>query len=197
MKIVNKSLSYFLPVFLFLGILHVNAQVKINSALFGALTSRQIGPATMSGRITAIDGVNSDPRILYVGAAGGGVWKTLNGGAVFKSVFDKYAQSIGAITIDQKNPNVVWVGTGESNMRNSVAIGDGIYKTDDGGDNWKKTGLDNTEHIARIIIDPSNSNVVYVAAPGPLWGDSEDRGLYKTKDGGATWEKILYIDEKT
>jgi photosystem II stability/assembly factor-like uncharacterized protein len=173
------------------------AQVKITSALFGALTARQIGPAPMSGRITAIDGVNKDPRIMYIGAAGGGVWKTINGGAVFKSVFDKYAQSIGAITIDQKNPDVVWVGTGESNMRNSVTIGNGLYKTDDAGDNWKKVGLDNTQHIAKIIIDPSNSNVVYVAAPGPLWGNSEDRGLYKTTDGGTTWEKILYIDEKT
>ena len=173
------------------------SQVKITSALFGALTARQIGPAPMSGRITAIDGVNNDPRILYIGSAGGGVWKTINGGSVFKPVFDKYAQSIGAITIDQSNPYVVWVGTGESNMRNSVTIGDGLYKTDDGGDNWKKVGLDKTNHIARIVIDPKSSNVVYVAAPGPLWGDSEDRGLYKTTNGGETWEKILYIDEKT
>lgn len=184
-------------IFLFLVISPVFSQVKITSALFGALTARQIGPAPMSGRITAIDAVNTDPRIMYIGAAGGGVWKTINGGAVFKSVFDKYAQSIGAITIDQKNPDIVWVGTGESNMRNSVCIGDGLYKTDDGGDNWKKVGLDKTQHIAKIIVDPANSNIVYVAAPGPLWGDSEDRGLYKTTDGGATWEKILYIDEKT
>ena len=173
------------------------AQVKVTSSLFGALTSRQIGPAPMSGRITAIDAVNSDPRIMYIGAAGGGVWKTINGGSVFKPVFDKFAQSIGAITIDQKNPNIVWVGTGESNMRNSVSIGDGLYKTDDAGDNWKKAGLNKTDHIAKIVIDPSNSDIVYVAAPGPLWGDSEDRGLYKTSDGGTTWEKILYIDEKT
>jgi photosystem II stability/assembly factor-like uncharacterized protein len=184
-------------IFLFLVLSPVFSQVKITSALFGALTARQIGPAPMSGRITAIDAVNNDPRIMYIGAAGGGVWKTINGGAVFKSVFDKYAQSIGAITIDQKNPDIVWVGTGESNMRNSVCIGDGLYKTDDGGDNWKKVGLDKTQHIAKIIVDPANSNIVYVAAPGPLWGDSEDRGLYKTTDGGTTWEKILYIDEKT
>lgn len=193
-----KSKSTFL--FIILAVLFnvsSNAQVKITSALFGSLTARQIGPAPMSGRITSIDAVSKDPRIMYIGAAGGGVWKTINGGAVFKSVFDKYAQSIGDIRIDQKNPDVVWVGTGESNMRNSVAIGDGIYKSDDAGDNWKKMGLDNTEHISKIVIDPSNSNVVYVAAPGPLWGDSEDRGLYKTTDGGASWQKILYIDEKT
>lgn len=194
----HESKSIFL--FIFLAVLlsvSSSAQVKITSALFGSLTARQIGPAPMSGRITSIDAVNNDPRIMYIGAAGGGVWKTINGGAVFKSVFDKYAQSIGDIRIDQKNPDVVWVGTGESNMRNSVAIGDGIYKSDDAGDNWKKMGLENTEHISKIIIDPSNSNVVYVAAPGPLWGDSEDRGLYKTTDGGASWQKILYIDEKT
>lgn len=184
-------------ILLFIIAAPIFSQVKITSALFGALTARQIGPAPMSGRITAIDGVNNDPRIMYIGAAGGGVWKTINGGAVFKSVFDKYAQSIGAITIDQKNPDVVWVGTGESNMRNSVTIGNGLYKTDDGGDNWKKVGLEKTQHIAKIIVDPNNSSIVYVAAPGPLWGDSEDRGLYKTTDGGTTWEKILYIDEKT
>lgn len=186
-----------LLLFVFFSIQNAGAQVKVTSSLFGSLTARQIGPAPMSGRITAIDAVNSDPRIMYIGAAGGGVWKTINGGAVFKSVFDKYAQSIGAITIDQKNPNIVWVGTGESNMRNSVTIGDGLYKSDDGGDNWKKVGLENTNHIAKIVVDPANSNIVYVAAPGPLWGDSEDRGLYKTNDGGTTWEKILYIDEKT
>ncbi|MBS1517957.1 MAG: glycosyl hydrolase [Bacteroidetes bacterium] len=173
------------------------SQTSLNSATFGALYTRLIGSATMSGRITAIDGVNSEPRILYVGSAGGGVWKTVNGGAVFKSVFDKYCQSIGALTIDQKNPNVIWVGTGESNMRNTVAIGNGMYKSDDGGDNWKRVGLEKSEHISKIVVDPKNSDIVYVAVPGALWSDSEDRGLYKTFNGGETWEKIFYIDEKT
>lgn len=172
------------------------AQSTINSATFGMLEARQLGPGTMSGRISAIEGVNEDGKTIYVGTAGGGIWKTTNGGASFKPVFEKYCQSIGAIAIDQKNPKTVYAGTGESNMRNSVSIGNGLYKTTDGGDNWVKIGLDSTEHIARIIIDPRNSNTIYVAAPGPLWSDSKHRGLYKSLDGGKTWDKILYINEK-
>jgi photosystem II stability/assembly factor-like uncharacterized protein len=172
------------------------SQAQINANTFGMMNTRNLGPGTMSGRISAIEGVNNEPRILYVGTAGGGVWKSTNAGASFKPLFDKYCQSIGAIAIDQKNPKVLYVGTGESNMRNSVSIGDGLYKSTDAGDNWTKIGLDSTEHIARIAIDPSNNNVIYVAAPGPLWSDSKHRGLYKSTDGGKTWEKILYINEK-
>ena len=171
---------------------------QITSATFGMMEARQIGPATMGGRITVIEGVNSEPRTLYVGAAGGGVWKSSNSGASFRSVFDKYCQSIGSLAIDQQNPKTVYVGTGESNMRNTVSIGDGLYKTIDGGDNWTKIGgLDSTEHISKIIIDPKNSNILYVASPGPLWSDSKHRGLYKSTDGGKTFEKILYINETT
>lgn len=169
----------------------------INSNTFGMMEARQLGPGTMSGRISAIEGVNNDPRIVYVGTAGGGVWKTTNAGATFKPLFDKYCQSIGALAVDQKNPRTIYVGTGESNMRNSVSIGDGFYKSTDAGDNWTKMGgLDSTEHIARIVIDPANSNTIYVAAPGPLWSDSKHRGLYKSTDGGKTFQKILYINEK-
>lgn len=170
---------------------------KITSSTFGALEMRQIGPAVMSGRITAIDVVNKTPRMIYVGTAGGGVWKSTNAGSSFRPVFDKHIQCIGAMIIDQKNPETVWVGSGESNMRNSVSVGNGIYKTTDGGQNWSLLGLDSTEHISKIAIDPNNSDVVYVAAPGPLWSDSKHRGLYKTSDGGKTWEKILYTDAKT
>src|SRR5258708_37617074 len=148
------------------------AQAKISSATFGMMEARWLGPGTMSGRITAIEGVNADGKTIYVGSAGGGVWKTTNAGASFTPVFDKYCQSIGAIAIDQKSPNAVYVGTGESNMRNSVSIGDGLYKTNDGGDNWTKIGLDSTEHISKIIIDPINSDVIYVASPVPLCCDS-------------------------
>ena len=169
----------------------------INSNTFGMMEARQLGPGTMSGRISAIEGVNNDPRIVYVGTAGGGVWKTTNAGATFKPLFDKYCQSIGALAVDQKNPRIIYVGTGESNMRNSVSIGDGFYKSTDAGDNWTKMGgLDSTEHISRIIIDPANNNTIYVAAPGPLWSDSKHRGLYKSTDGGKTFQKILYINEK-
>jgi photosystem II stability/assembly factor-like uncharacterized protein len=187
----------FLPLlFIVFLISDITAQTKINSSTFGMMEARHIGPGTMSGRITSICG-DSSGKVLYVGSGGGGVWKTTTAGVAFRSVFDKYCQSIGAIAVDQKNPNVVYVGTGESNMRNSVSIGDGLYKSNDAGDNWTKIGLDSTEHIAKIIIDPKNSDILYVAAPGPLWSDSKHRGLYKSTDAGSTWNKILYINEKT
>lgn len=173
------------------------SDIKITSGMLGAMEARAIGPAVMGGRITSIDAVESEPRTIYVGTAGGGVWKSTTGGTIFTSIFDKYTQSIGWLAIDQAHPDTVWVGTGESNMRNSVSIGTGLYKTTDGGNNWTMVGLDSTEHIAKIQIHPTNKNVVYVAAPGPLWSDSKHRGLYKTSDGGKTWEKILYVDEKT
>lgn len=174
------------------------AQSPVNSAMFGTMEARNLGPGTMSGRISAIEGVNSDDgKTIYVGTAGGGVWKSKNAGASYSPVFDKYCQSIGAIAINQKNPTTVYVGTGESNMRNSVSVGNGMYKTTDGGDNWKFIGLDSTEHISRIIIDPTNSDVVYAAVPGALWSDSKHRGLYKSTNGGETWEKILYVNEQT
>jgi photosystem II stability/assembly factor-like uncharacterized protein len=175
----------------------LSAQVKLTSSTFGALEARQIGPAVMSGRITAIDAVNTNPRILYVGTAGGGIWKSTTAGVSFKSIFDKYNQSIGCLVVDQKNPETIWVGTGECNMRNSISAGSGLYKSSDGGSNWKLSGLDSSERISKIAINPNNSDIVYVSVPGPLWSDSKNRGLYKTSDGGKTWKKIYYVDEKT
>lgn len=185
--------------FIALGCISISgiAQVKLTSAALGMMEARHIGPAVMGGRITALEGVNRDPRIIYVGSAGGGVWKSVTGGTVFKPVFDKYNQSVGALAIDQDHPDTVWVATGESNMRNSVSVGNGIYRTTDAGANWTKLGLDSTEHISRIIIHPKDPNTVYVAAPGHLWDDNTQRGLFKTTDGGKTWSKILYIDAKT
>src|SRR5499433_1936072 len=182
-----------------LAVTSVTAQttVKLDSNSFGAIEARHIGPATTSGRIAAIDGVNSDPRILYVGSAGGGVWKSINAGTTFKPVFDKYTQSTGAVTVDQSHPDTVWVGTGESWTRNSVSVGTGIYKTTDAGDTWKLMGLEDSERISRIIIDPRNSDVVYVAATGHLWNGNEQRGVFKTTDGGKSWQKVLYIDKET
>jgi hypothetical protein len=164
-----------LPLFFTLLLLQnisLNAQVKLSSATFGAIEARCIGPAVMSGRITAIEGVNSNPKIIYVGAASGGVWKSTTAGMTFEPVFEKYPQSIGALAIDQDRPDTVWVGTGESNMRNSVSIGLGIFRSTDGGRNWTKMGLEKSEHISKIIIHPLNPNVLYVAAPGALWSDS-------------------------
>ncbi len=172
-------------------------KTKLTSGTFGVMEARSIGPAVMGGRITAIDGISNDARTIYVGTAAGGIWKSTTGGLSFKPVFEKHCQSIGAITISQKNPQTIYVGTGESNMRNSVSIGNGMYKTTDGGDNWTRIGLDSTEHISKIVVHPGNEDVVYVAAPGPLWSDSPHRGLFKTTDGGKTWKKILYTDAKT
>jgi photosystem II stability/assembly factor-like uncharacterized protein len=176
----------------------LHAQSKVSSATFGAMEARHLGPGTMSGRITAIDGVNKTGKTLFVGTAGGGVWKTTNAGASFRSVFDKYCQSIGAVTIDQQHPDTIWVGTGESNMRNTVSIGDGLYRSTDGGDNWTKVpGFDSSEHISRIAIDPKNSNNIFVAVPGRLWSDSKNRGLYRSTDGGATWNKCIATSDQT
>lgn len=179
----------------------VNAQetIKIQgNELFGDLKARQIGPALMSGRVSDIEGHPTNSRIIYIGTAGGGVWKSQDGGVQFYSVFDEHPQSIGAVAIDPSDPdNTVWVGTGEVWTRNSVSIGDGIYNTTDGGKNWTKFGLEKTERISAIEISPKDKNTVYVGAMGSLWGDNEDRGVFKTTDGGKTWNKILFIDAKT
>lgn len=172
-------------------------RAQISDATFGDLKGRQIGPAKMSGRIITIDAENANPNNIWVGAAGGGVWKSINKGTSFKPVFDDYTQSVGTILIDQQRPDTVWVGTGEVWTRNSVSVGTGIYRTDDGGDKWEFKGLENSERIARIIIHPENPDVLYVAVLGALWGDSEDRGVYKTSDGGTTWNKLLYNSPST
>jgi photosystem II stability/assembly factor-like uncharacterized protein len=168
-------------------------QVKIDSDTISGLGARNIGSATMSGRIAAIDAVWEGNRLtVYIGSASGGVWKSVNGGTTYKPVFDKQpVQSIGAITVDPKNPKVVWVGTGESWTRNSVSAGDGIYKSTDGGDNWTNTGLKDSERIVKILVDPGDTNTVYACVPGKLFSDSDDRGVYKTTDGGKSWNKVL------
>lgn len=172
-------------------------QGQITDATFGDMEGRHIGPARMSGRISCIDAEIKNPNVLWVGAAGGGVWKSINQGTTFKSVFDEHPQSIGTIAIDQKHPDTVWVGTGEVWVRNSVSIGTGIYKTVNGGEKWEFMGLPNSERIGRILINPEKPDIVYAAVLGALWGDSEDRGVYKTTDGGKTWKKILFTGVST
>nr|MCU0395717.1 hypothetical protein [Chitinophagaceae bacterium] len=163
---------------------------------FRNLKARSIGPAGMSGRVTAIDAVHSNPDIIYIGAASGGVWKTTNGGASWTPVFDDQpTQNIGALAIQQSNPNVVWAGTGEGNPRNSVNLGEGIYKSLDGGRTWKLMGLEKTRNIHRIVVDPTDPNTVYVGAIGNPYGVHPERGVYKTTDGGETWKLILHTND--
>ena len=159
---------------------------------------RNIGPGGMSGRVTAIDAVHSNPDIMFVGTASGGLWKSSSGGIKWEPIFDKeVTASIGAVAIQQSNPSVIWVGTGEGNPRNSLNGGYGIYRSLDGGKNWSLMGLEKTRHIHRIIIDPTNPNTVYAAAIGSPWGEHPERGIYKTTDGGLTWNRILFANNKT
>ncbi len=166
---------------------------KFDAATVSGLPARNIGSATMSGRVAAVDAVEQDGRItVFVGSASGGVWKSVNGGTTYKAVFDRQSvQSIGAVTIDPSNPKTVWVGTGEAWVRNSVSVGDGVYKSTDSGENWTNVGLKNSEHIAKILVDPKDGNNVVVCAMGHLWDDNDERGVYKTSDGGKTWNKVL------
>ncbi len=170
----------------------------ITSSLVGGLSWRGIGPAFMSGRVIDI-AVDSESRSTwYVAAASGGVWKTTNAGTTWTPIFDHYGSySIGCLAIDPNNRHTIWVGTGENNSQRSVGYGDGVYKSLDGGSSFTRVGLEQSEHIGRILIDPRDSNVVYVAAQGPLWAPGGDRGLYKTTDGGKTWKAVLSISENT
>src|ERR1700674_1449800 len=176
------------------GLVSGAVQAPFNSATISGLGARNIGSATMSGRISAIAGTRepSGKITLFVGAASGGVWKSDDSGTRYRPVFDEQpVQSIGALTLDPKNSKNVWVGTGESWTRNSVSIGNGIYKSVDGGETWNYSGLPNSERVAKIIVSPASSDTVYAAVPGALWSDSPDRGLYKTTDGGKTWNIVL------
>lgn len=175
----------------------INAQ-KVSLSEFKNWKPRCIGPAGMSGRITTIDVVINDPNIIYVGAASGGVWKTENSGNSWTPVFDEQPiQNIGCVSIQQSNPNIVWVGTGEGNPRNSLNIGEGIFKSMDAGRTWKRMGLEKTRNIHRILIDPTNPNTVYVAAIGNPYSEHPERGVYKTTDGGETWNLILHTNDTT
>lgn len=171
---------------------------RFKSSTFNGLKLRNIGPALTSGRIADIAVNPSKPQEFYLAVASGGVWKTTNAGTTFNPVFDgQGSYSIGCVSLAPSNHNVVWVGTGENNNQRSVAYGDGIYKSSDGGASWKNMGLKNSEHIGMIAIDPNNENIVYAAAYGPLWSEGGDRGIYKTVDGGENWELVLEVSENT
>lgn len=162
------------------------------------MNPRNIGPGGMSGRVTSIDVVLSNPDIIYAGTASGGLWKSTSGGIKWTPIFDnQITASVGAVAVQQSNPDVIWVGTGEGNPRNSLNGGYGIYKSLDGGKTWSSMGLENTRHIHRVLIDPINPNIVYVGAIGSPWGEHPERGVFKTTDGGKTWQKILFTNNKT
>ena len=162
------------------------------------MAPRSIGPGGMSGRVTAIDVVLDNPDIMYVGTASGGLWKSTSGGIKWDPIFEKEVTAyIGSVAIQQSNPSVIWVGTGEGNPRNSLNGGYGIFKSLDGGKNWTSMGLENTRHIHRVIIDPTNPDEVYAAAIRSPWGEHPERGVYKTEDGGKTWNHILKANNKT
>ena len=205
MRLINRSCSI-----LFVAAASLAAQSNVirrdtlpminrsSNPLLANFRFRSIGPASMGGRIDDIAVYEKDPRIIWVGYAVGGVFKSVNAGTSFVPVFETYGSaSIGDIAVDQTNPNVVWIGTGEPNNRQTSSFGDGIYKTTDGGKTFENMGLRETQTIARIVIDPKHSDVVYVASPGHLFGPNPERGIYKTTDGGKTWAKIKYIDENT
>lgn len=166
--------------------------------LFAALKARSIGPAGMSGRIAAIDALESDPNLVFVGAATGGVWKSRNGGDTWIPVFDdQRVLGIGSVAIFQGNPDIVWVGTGEGNPRNSAGVGAGIYKSMDGGQSWEFLGLRNSERIHRIVLHPTDPKVAFAGVMGRAWSDGRQRGVFRTTDGGESWERVLFVDERT
>jgi photosystem II stability/assembly factor-like uncharacterized protein len=171
---------------------------KMVPGTFDGLRLRSVGPALTSGRIIDLAVHPKLPKIYYAAAASGGVWKTENAGTTWTPLFDgEKSFSIGTITLDPNDPLVVWVGTGENNSQRSVSYGDGVYKSVDGGKTWKNLGLSTSEHIAKILVDPRDSNVVYVASQGPLWKSGGERGLFKTADGGKTWRAVLEVSENT
>jgi photosystem II stability/assembly factor-like uncharacterized protein len=172
-------------------------QAGFDSDTFGGLYARAIGPAAMSGRISALDAVAGERLTVWVGSASGGVWKSVDGGVQYKPVFDKHSQSIGALRVDARDPKTVWVGTGESWVRNSVSVGDGVYKTSDGGETWQRVGLESTERIAKIALDPVQRDTVFVCATGHAFDSHPERGVYRTRDAGKSWEKVLFVDADT
>ncbi len=183
---------------LLLGVGTASAVAQVDPSAFATMKARSIGPAGMSGRVAAVDAVASNPNVIYVGAATGGVWKSADGGLTWQPVFDDQpASSVGAVAVFQANPDVVWVGTGEGNPRNSAGVGNGVYKSLDAGRTWQHLGLERSERIHRIVLHPTNPDVAYLAVLGPTWRDGDERGVFKTTDAGRTWVNVLHVNERT
>jgi photosystem II stability/assembly factor-like uncharacterized protein len=194
-----KKIVLFISILISLGTKAQKSETKkgeikdplLYASTYSALKFRSVGPALVSGRIIdiAVNPVKKSQWIIAV--ASGGVWKTDNAGITFNPIFDSQSSfSIGCVTLDPNNTNVIWVGTGENNNQRSVAYGDGIYKSEDGGKTWNNMGLKKSEHIGKIVVDPTNSDVIYVAAYGPLWSAGGERGIYKSTDGGKNWKQV-------
>ena len=196
LSVIALALSVALPFYAFAQDDEEND--VMSSATFEGLEVRNIGPAYMSGRVADIAVDQNNPSIWYVGIASGGVWKTANAGTTWKPIFeDQDVYSIGDVTIDPSNSNIIWVGTGENNAGRHIAFGDGVYKSINGGETWENMGLQGTEHVGDIAIHPDDSNTVWVSAQGPLWSKGGERGVYKTTDGGESWRNVHEIDEWT
>ena len=179
-------------------LIHGDSYGQLDKSVIESIKFRNLGPAHMTGRISDIVKDPNDPSTWYVATASSNVWKTENNGTTWTPIFDNYASySTGCITLDPSDSNIVWLGTGENQSQRSVGWGDGIYKSIDGGSSWENMGLTESEHIGKILIDPRNSKVMIVAAQGPLWKPGGDRGVYRSEDGGATWERALYVSENT
>ena len=188
-KLTTFLIATFVPFFAF---------SQIDNKILEGLSFRNIGPAGMSGRITSIDVDPSTNNIIYAGSASGGLWRSLNAGQSWNSIWDDQPTAgIGVVKLDPNNSDIIWVGTGEGNPRNSQSSGAGLFKSIDGGESFKFVGLKETKHIHKIVIDPRNSDIVYVAAFGVAWGETNERGVYKTTNGGKTWKKILFNNNLT
>ena len=192
-----RLFGFLLPALVALA-LPAAAAVQIDSNTFGALEARALGPASMSGRIAALDATSTRPMKIFVGSASGGVWRSTDGGTSFEPVFDEHTQSIGAVRITPDDHDVIWVGTGESWTRNSVSVGNGVFRSTDGGESWSHVGLEDSERIAAIAVPAgTEGKTAFVCATGHLWDSNEQRGVYKTTDGGESWEQVLSVDENT
>src|SRR5438309_85000 len=170
---------------------------KIDEKLFGAMRWRQVGPFR-GGRVLAVTGVPGEPNVFYFGGASSGVWKSSDAGANWQPIFDQEnIASIGSIAVAPSDHNIIYVGSGEACIRGNISYGNGVYKSLDGGKTWKNIGLKDTQHIGAVIVDPKNPNIVFVAALGHAYGTNEERGLFRSTDGGVTWQKVLFKDNKT